>query len=170
MEPHVFFIDISPLSLTLSLPLSSKFLQSILQMAADRGAFIDQSQSLNVHIGAPSVAKLTSMHFFAWKSGLKTGMYYLRTQPKAKAIQFTVDQDALAATRLKKKTAEAATAATSVAGTVGDGQVLKQKQANAWKTVDTTKGLEFTKQKRAEMVAAQKKEEDESTECVGCGS
>ena len=60
-------------------------------MAADRGAFIDQSQSFNVFIGQPNFAKLTSMHFYAWKKGLKTGMYYLRTRPAANAVQFTVD-------------------------------------------------------------------------------
>lgn len=64
----------------------------ILQMAADRGAFIDQSQSLNIHIAQPNYGKLTSMHFHAWKLGLKTGMYYLRTKPAANAIQFTVDK------------------------------------------------------------------------------
>ena len=65
----------------------------ILEMAADRGAFICQSQSLNVHIAEPTNGKLTSMHFFAWKKGLKTGMYYLRTRPKANAIQFTVQKE-----------------------------------------------------------------------------
>ncbi|KAG5348227.1 RIR1 reductase, partial [Acromyrmex charruanus] len=67
----------------------------ILEMAADRGAFVDQSQSLNVHIGDPTTEKLTSMHFFGWKSGLKTGMYYLRTKPAANPIQFTVDKSKL---------------------------------------------------------------------------
>ncbi|KAL6430479.1 hypothetical protein ACFW04_007824 [Cataglyphis niger] len=67
----------------------------ILEMAADRGAFIDQSQSLNVHIGDPTTEKLTSMHFFGWRSGLKTGMYYLRTKPAANPIQFTVDKSKL---------------------------------------------------------------------------
>ena len=67
----------------------------IIDQASDRGAFICQSQSLNIHMGDPSVAKLTSMHFYAWEKGLKTGMYYLRTRPKADAIQFTVDQTAL---------------------------------------------------------------------------
>merc|ERR1711871_1709763 len=80
----------------------------ILDMSADRGAFICQSQSLNIHMGEPSTAKLTSMHFYAWKKGLKTGMYYLRTRPKADAIAFTVDQTALAAT--KKADAAADTA------------------------------------------------------------
>ena len=71
----------------------------IIDMAADRGAFICQSQSLNIHIADPSTAKLTSMHFYAWRKGLKTGMYYLRSRPKADAIQFTVDQSQLAQTR-----------------------------------------------------------------------
>jgi len=68
----------------------------VIDMAADRGAFIDQSQSLNIHIAEPSFAKLTSMHFYAWKKGLKTGMYYLRTKPAVNAIQFTVDKTLLA--------------------------------------------------------------------------
>ncbi|XP_022186940.1 ribonucleoside-diphosphate reductase large subunit [Nilaparvata lugens] len=67
----------------------------VLKMAADRGAFIDQSQSLNIHIAEPNYGKLTSMHFYAWKLGLKTGMYYLRTKPAAQAIQFTVDKTKL---------------------------------------------------------------------------
>jgi len=69
----------------------------ILDLAADRSPYICQSQSLNVHIAEPSSKKLTSMHFYAWKKGLKTGMYYLRSRPKADAIQFTVDQEKLAA-------------------------------------------------------------------------
>ena len=56
-------------------------------MAADRGAFIDQSMSLNIHIADPNLGKLTSMHFYAWKKGLKTGMYYLRSRPAVNAIQ-----------------------------------------------------------------------------------
>ena len=75
----------------------------ILDMAAARGPFICQSQSLNLHMAEPSTSSLTSAHFYAWKKGLKTGMYYLRTRPKAAAIQFTVDQTALASTRAKNK-------------------------------------------------------------------
>ncbi|SAM09123.1 hypothetical protein [Absidia glauca] len=66
--------------------------RTLIDMAADRGAFIDQSQSLNVFIGVPTFGKLTSMHFYGWKKGLKTGMYYLRTRPAVDAIKFTVDQ------------------------------------------------------------------------------
>ncbi|CAG8575866.1 28883_t:CDS:10 [Gigaspora margarita] len=62
----------------------------IIDMAADRGAFIDQSQSLNIHMGEPTFAKLTSMHFYGWKKGLKTGMYYLRTKPAADAIKLSL--------------------------------------------------------------------------------
>jgi ribonucleoside-diphosphate reductase alpha subunit len=69
--------------------------KNVIDQAADRGPFICQSQSLNIHMAEPTTGKLTSMHFHAWKSGLKTGMYYLRTRPKADAIQFTVDQTAL---------------------------------------------------------------------------
>ncbi|XP_017875145.1 ribonucleoside-diphosphate reductase large subunit [Ceratina calcarata] len=69
----------------------------ILKMAADRGAFIDQSQSLNVHMAKPTTEKLTSMHFYGWNMGLKTGMYYLRTKPAANALQFTVDKTKLQA-------------------------------------------------------------------------
>ncbi|KAG5462434.1 MAG: ribonucleotide reductase alpha subunit [Olpidium bornovanus] len=66
--------------------------KTVVDFAADRGAFIDQSQSLNIHMAEPSYAKLTSMHFYGWKKGLKTGMYYLRTRPAADAIKFTVNQ------------------------------------------------------------------------------
>lgn len=67
----------------------------IIDMAADRGAYICQSQSMNVFMQDPNFGKLTSMHFYAWKKGLKTGMYYLRSQAAAAAIQFTVDKSAL---------------------------------------------------------------------------
>lgn len=69
--------------------------RAIIDMAADRGAFIDQSQSLNIHLADPNYQKLTSMHFYGWKKGLKTGMYYLRTRAAADAIKFTVDQAAI---------------------------------------------------------------------------
>lgn len=65
--------------------------KSILEMAADRGAYIDQSQSLNIHMVDANPAKVSSMHFYGWKLGLKTGMYYLRTKAAADAIQFTVE-------------------------------------------------------------------------------
>jgi len=66
-------------------------MRSIIDMAADRGAYVCQSQSLNLFINAPNASKLTSMHFYAWKKGLKTGMYYLRTQAASQAVKFTVE-------------------------------------------------------------------------------
>ena len=69
--------------------------KTIIDMAAERGAFICQSQSLNLFMAEPNFAKLTSMHFHAWKSGLKTGMYYLRTKAAVDAIKFTVDTQIL---------------------------------------------------------------------------
>jgi ribonucleoside-diphosphate reductase alpha chain len=70
--------------------------RTIIDMAADRGAYIDQSQSLNLFIQDANFAKMSSAHFYSWKKGLKTGMYYLRTKAAADAIKFTVDHDALA--------------------------------------------------------------------------
>uniref|UniRef100_A0A0K0FWD8 Ribonucleoside-diphosphate reductase n=1 Tax=Strongyloides venezuelensis TaxID=75913 RepID=A0A0K0FWD8_STRVS len=69
--------------------------KDIIEMAADRGAFIDQSQSLNLHVARPSYAICSSMHFHGWKRGLKTGMYYLRTKPAVGAVKFTVDKSTL---------------------------------------------------------------------------
>ena len=66
-------------------------MRTIIDMAADRGAYICQSQSLNLFVSSPNASKLTSMHFYAWKKGLKTGMYYLRTQAASQAIKFTVE-------------------------------------------------------------------------------
>jgi ribonucleoside-diphosphate reductase alpha chain len=77
--------------------------RNIIDMAADRGAFICQSQSLNLFIESPTISKLTSMHFYAWKKGLKTGMYYLRTQAATQAVQFTVEKN------INRAEAEAAT-------------------------------------------------------------
>ena len=67
----------------------------LIDMAIARSPFIDQSQSLNVFVAEPSFGKLTSLHFYCWKKGLKTGMYYLRTRPAADAIKFTVDVEKL---------------------------------------------------------------------------
>merc|ERR1712216_802563 len=80
----------------------------VLDMAADRGAYIDQSQSLNIHMTDATTAKLSSMHFHGWQLGLKTGMYYLRTKAATDAIKFTVDVE-------KVKRASASTPPTAAA-------------------------------------------------------
>lgn len=66
--------------------------RTLIDMAADRGAYICQSQSLNLFVDTPTAGKLTSMHFYGWKQGLKTGMYYLRTKAATQAVQFTVEK------------------------------------------------------------------------------
>jgi ribonucleoside-diphosphate reductase alpha subunit len=88
----------------------------VLDMAADRGAYIDQSQSLNIHMTDATTAKLSSMHFHGWQIGLKTGMYYLRTKAAADAIKFTVDVD---------KVKRAATA-----GSLPDATAVEQQAMN----------------------------------------
>ncbi|CAH8586804.1 unnamed protein product [Schistosoma rodhaini] len=69
--------------------------KKIIDMAAGRAPFIDQSQSLNLHLAQPNYGKITSMHFYTWRKGLKTGMYYLRTRPAADPIKFSVDKTIL---------------------------------------------------------------------------
>jgi ribonucleoside-diphosphate reductase alpha chain len=69
--------------------------KAVLDMAVDRSPFICQSQSLNLFMENPTFSKLSSMHFYAWKQGLKTGIYYLRTTAAAEAIKFTVNQQSL---------------------------------------------------------------------------
>jgi ribonucleoside-diphosphate reductase alpha subunit len=77
--------------------------KTLIDQAADRGRFVCQSQSLNLFLEDPNTSKISSMHMYAWKQGLKTGMYYLRTRPKARAVQFTVDPVAKVACSLENK-------------------------------------------------------------------
>ena len=63
----------------------------IIDMARDRGAFVCQSQSMNLFLDSPTISKISSMHMYAWKAGLKTGMYYLRSKAKSRPVQFTVE-------------------------------------------------------------------------------
>lgn len=86
-------------------------MKDIIDMSRQRGYFIDQSQSLNLFMENANYAKLTSMHFYAWKSGLKTGMYYLRTKAAVDAIKFTLDNS-------KKKGAPVSVAAAAEAEAV----------------------------------------------------
>jgi len=70
--------------------------KTIIDMAADRGVFVDQSQSMNLFVESPTLSKLSSMHMYAWKAGLKTGMYYLRSKAKARPIQYSLEADCVA--------------------------------------------------------------------------
>jgi ribonucleoside-diphosphate reductase alpha chain len=93
--------------------------KAIIDMAAERGAFICQSQSMNLFLQDPNFGKLSSMHFYAWQSGLKTGMYYLRSKAATDPIKFTVKQEAQQKARVGESVA---TAAASLAAEAAEGQ------------------------------------------------
>ena len=96
--------------------------RALIDLAADRGAYIDQSQSLNLFLKEPSFAQVSSMHFHAWQAGLKTGMYYLRTQPATEAIKFTLPstRKATSAALEAEQTDETAAAACALASAPGE--------------------------------------------------
>ncbi len=140
-------------------------MRDILDMAADRGMFIDQSQSLNLFMESPNMGKLTSMHFYAWKKGLKTGMYYLRSKPATSAIKFTVKKNAQTdmspgvSSGATSDTADAVSATTAepTAAEV-EARVKAQKEAMAKMSEEVT-----TEEKIACSI-------DNPDECVACGS
>ena len=101
--------------------------RNLINMAVERGAFIDQSQSLNIYMADPSFGKMTSMHFYAWKNGLKTGMYYLRSRPAADAIKFTVDAE-----NLLEKSGFGAKNASAFIGEE-NMDTLNMEEINAWR-------------------------------------
>jgi ribonucleoside-diphosphate reductase alpha chain len=123
--------------------------KSIIDMSADRGAYICQSQSLNIHITDPNFGKLTSMHFYAWKKGLKTGMYYLRSTAAADAIKFTLDR--------KTTKDQPEEVATKIGATA---------QVGAKEPVVTYVSKEDLDQKRTDMACSL----DNPDDCEACGS
>lgn len=125
----------------------------IINMAADRGAYICQSQSLNLFVQDANFAKLSSMHFYGWKAGLKTGMYYLRTKAAADAIKFTAD----------------AAAAKETPEVLGNEDVLimeRQQQISAERQAI----LEAEAKKAAEVAAQITCSIDNKDDCEACGS
>ena len=136
----------------------------LVDMAAGRGAFIDQSQSFNVHMADANYGKLTSLHFYAWKAGLKTGMYYLRTRAAADAIKFTVDQQALAKTKAAKaaKGAAGAVAVSASSGSDSDAKGAKAPAAGAAGEEDDA----VREARLAAMVCSLENKDD----CLMCGS
>jgi ribonucleoside-diphosphate reductase alpha chain len=133
-------------------------MKDIIDMSRQRGYFIDQSQSLNLFMEGATMAKLTSMHFYAWKSGLKTGMYYLRTKSAVDAIKFTLD------TKKKEE---------PVANIVEVDETLKAQQQKAAKTAETfsqqAKDVEPMSAEEMKALIAQAKEA-EGDDCLMCGS
>ena len=125
-------------------------MKDIIDMSRQRGYFIDQSQSLNLFMEGATMAKLTSMHFYGWKSGLKTGMYYLRTKSAVDAIKFTIDN---------KVKAEAPPVAEMASGVAGASVATAQASVPV---------EPLSPQELKEMLAQAKGNEDDN--CLMCGS
>lgn len=138
----------------------------IINMAADRGAYICQSQSLNLFVQDANFAKLSSMHFYGWKAGLKTGMYYLRTKAAADAIKFTADASAANEKPLTVTTVTATTTATEV---LGNEDVLIQERQQQISN-ERQALLEAEAQKAAEIAAQLTCSLDNPDACEACGS
>ena len=129
-------------------------MKDIIDMSRQRGYFIDQSQSLNLFMEGATMAKLTSMHFYGWKSGLKTGMYYLRTKSAVDAIKFTLDN-----TKKIKKTPVAEVIATTLTQTAVAGAIAPKPAVPV---------EPLTPQELKQMLAQAKEGEDD--DCLMCGS
>ena len=127
-------------------------MKDVIDMARHRGYFIDQSQSLNLFMEGATMAKLTSMHFYAWKSGLKTGMYYLRTKSAVDAIKFTLDN-----TKKEEKVKEEVAATASVAEPPPTADAVSQIPVEP-----------LTAEELKEMI--EKNKNDEGDDCLMCGS
>ena len=140
-------------------------MKDIIDMSRHRGYFIDQSQSLNLFMEGATMAKLTSMHFYAWKSGLKTGMYYLRTKSAVDAIKFTLDT--------KKKEQPVAEVADVVEVSQMDASIVEQQKEKAAKTAvkfakETTEAEPMSPEEMKALIAQAK--EAEGDDCLMCGS
>ena len=128
-------------------------MKDIIDMSRQRGYFIDQSQSLNLFMEGATMAKLTSMHFYGWKSGLKTGMYYLRTKSAVDAIKFTLDNKTKAETPKVEEVADASTVvAVTAAGSAPSSVPVEP----------------LSPQELKQMLAQAKDNEDD--DCLMCGS
>ena len=142
----------------------------LIDMAAARGAFIDQSQSLNLFVADPNYAKLTSMHFHAWKNGLKTGCYYLRTKAPITAQKFTVDPRLLAAV-------SGGVASASAGGAEDDASASASDDDDEASSVSSDEEQEEQKEQKKKDIADFKKRLAEAKaaaeageECLMCGS
>ncbi|HET8838615.1 MAG TPA: ribonucleoside-diphosphate reductase subunit alpha, partial [Flavobacteriaceae bacterium] len=130
-------------------------MKDIIDMSRQRGYFIDQSQSLNLFMEGATMAKLTSMHFYAWKSGLKTGMYYLRTKSAVDAIKFTLKKE--------KKSNDLQEVAKKAASTFQEEQEKKQTK----KPVQVENSSLSPEELRS---IIQQSKEAEGDDCLMCGS
>ena len=139
-------------------------MKDIIDMARHRGYFIDQSQSLNLFMEGATMSKLTSMHFYAWKSGLKTGMYYLRTKSAVDAIQFTLEKKDKAEV---EETAEAETVETVEAAE--EVKITRTEKAKTGKSKEKPVAVQPLTPEELKQIISQSKE-NEDDDCLMCGS
>ncbi|WP_378181341.1 ribonucleoside-diphosphate reductase subunit alpha [Aquimarina sp. SS2-1] len=135
-------------------------MKDIIDMSRHRGYFIDQSQSLNLFMEGATMAKLTSMHFYAWKSGLKTGMYYLRTKSAVDAIKFTL--------KTEKKEQPQPEKVAVAAAQVMEAQSVAKTQPQPEAVQVSTEGTSLTPEELRALIAQSK--EAEGDDCLMCGS
>ena len=136
-------------------------MKDIIDMSRHRGYFIDQSQSLNLFMEGATMAKLTSMHFYAWKSGLKTGMYYLRTKSAVDAIKFTLDNAKEAKTAQADQSSNPTEPVASTSNLIAEAD--DKSQNNPATVVEPLTPAELK-----QMLEKSKKSEDD--DCLMCGS
>ena len=142
-------------------------MKDIIDMSRHRGYFIDQSQSLNLFMENANFAKLTSMHFYAWKSGLKTGMYYLRTKAAVDAIKFTLDN-----TKKKEIPTSVAAEAEVAAATTPSTEAASAMEVKATPVTQQQQETDIQPMTPAEMkeMIARAKEGQADDDCLMCGS
>ncbi len=136
----------------------------IIDMARHRGNFLYQSQSLNLFMEGATMSKLTSMHFYAWKSGLKTGMYYLRTKSAVDAIKFTLEK--------KDKAKEEETVEVETLETVEAAEevtITRTEKTKATKSKEKPVAVEPLTPEELKQIISQSKE-NEDDDCLMCGS
>jgi len=144
-------------------------MKDIIDMSRQRGYFIDQSQSLNLFMEGATMAKLTSMHFYAWKSGLKTGMYYLRTKSAVDAIKFTLDNKKQEAPQPEIVETPAVVETPVVETAVLEKQ--QEKAANTAAKFSQETAVDVEPMSAEEMKAlVQQAKEAEGDDCLMCGS
>ena len=142
-------------------------MKDIIDMARHRGYFIDQSQSLNLFMEGATMSKLTSMHFYAWKSGLKTGMYYLRTKSAVDAIQFTLEKKDKAEV---EETAEAETVETvETVEAAEEVKITRTEKAKTGKSKEKPVAVQPLTPEELKQIISQSKE-NEDDDCLMCGS
>ena len=139
-------------------------MKDIIDMARHRGYFIDQSQSLNLFMEGATMSKLTSMHFYAWKSGLKTGMYYLRTKSAVDAIKFTLDKKEKAEV---EETVEVEALETIEA--TEEVKITRTEKAKTKKSKEKPVAVEPLTPEELKQIISQSKE-NEDDDCLMCGS